>query len=230
MNRRRRLRSTTRTVAAFGVVATVTAALAHQPAAGAFSGTTSVNGGTVSSASSFCTASPTTLYSTGDSWVDEAATSANHLADLELRVRSSSAGDRRIWVGFALPGLPAPSTHCQLDRATLSLSNKIPFAGRNIDVYRGDPTDPPWTAATVTWDNDPDFVGSPSTNAATTSTPGRQEWDVTAHVVAQYADGNNGFLLKDRVENSATTSPPREQVYYDRQDTTHRPTLVLTWG
>jgi large repetitive protein len=230
VNQRRKLRSTALTAAALGAVATVTVTLAQQPAAGAFTATTGVNGGTVSSASSFCTATPTTLYSTGDSWVDEAAPAANHLSDLDLRVRSSSAGDRRVWIGFALPGLPAPSTHCQLERATLSFSNNIPVAGRNIDVYRGDPTGPPWTAATVTWDNDPDFVGSPATNAATTSTPGRQEWDVTAHVVAQYADGNNGFLLKDRVENSATTTPAREQVYYDRQDTTYHPTLVLTWG
>jgi hypothetical protein len=230
VNGRHGLPSTAHTVAVLGVVATVTVALASQPAAGAFNGLTGVHGGTVSSAASFCTATPTTLYSTGDSWVDESATSANHQNDLELRVRSSSAGDRRIWIGFALPGLPAPSTHCQLERATLSFSNKIPFAGRNVDVYRGDPTDPAWTAATVTWDNDPDFVGSASTNAATTSTPGRQEWDVTAHVVAQYADGNNGFLLKDRAENWATTTPAREQVYYDRQDVTHRPTLVLTWG
>ena len=43
----------------------------------------------------------------------------------------------------------------------------------------------------------------------------------------RYAKGSNGFLLRDRTENSAIR---HEQVYVDRQHTTHTPAQVLTWG
>ena len=52
-------------------------------------------------------------------------------------------------------------------------------------------------------------------------------WSVTDLVRAQYSGGNNGFVLRDR---EAFASPGVEQVYYDRQDPTYTPTLVLTWG
>jgi hypothetical protein len=88
-----------------------------------------------------------------------------------------------------------------------------------------------WTAADITWNNEPiNPLGPQATNAQTTSTAGWQVWTVTDHVLAQYAggvNGNNGFLLSDRTENAATA---REQVYYDRQDATYSPRLVLTWG
>ena len=63
-----------------------------------------------------------------------------------------------------------------------------------------------WTAATLTWSNDePAALGPAATNAATTSTAASQEWVVTDHVLAQYSGGNNGFLLRGRTENSATS-------------------------
>ena len=224
MTPRRRMHGRIVRLGAFGAAAAATVALTQVPVSGAFSGLSGNAANSVSSAASFCTAPPTTLYSSGDTWTDEAAPAANHQNDLELRVRSSSAGDRRIWTGFTLPTVP---TRCDLTQAKLSFYNKIPTSGRNIDVYRGDPTDPLWTAATINWSNQPDHIGTAATNAATTTVAGWQEWVVTGHVLAQYANGNNGFALRDRTENSAS---PQEQVYYDRQDTTYRPTLVLTWG
>jgi hypothetical protein len=223
---RRRGRARAVRLGALGVTAAATVALTQVTASGAFSGVAGNANDSVSSAASFCTASPDTLYSTGDSWTDESATSANNQNDVELRVRSSSAGDRRVWIGFALPTPPA-SPHCQLVQATLSFYNKIPTSGRTIEVWRGNPGSPLWTAATITWSNQPGSLGPAVTNDPTPTVPGFQEWVVTDHVRAQYSGGNNGFLLKDSAENSGTA---REQVYYDRQDPTYRPTLVLTWG
>jgi hypothetical protein len=212
---------------AFGAAAAATVALTQVPASGAFSGVDGNAANRVASAASFCTAPPSTLSSTGDSWTDESNDDDNHQNDLELRVRSSAGGDRHVWIGFALPAAP---TNCGLTQAKLALYNKTPATGRFIDVYRGNPGPPLWTVAGITWSNEPGYTGTAATTAATTNVPGWQEWNVTAHVVAQYAGGvnaQNGFLLRDRAENSGT---PREQVYHDRQDTTYRPTLALTWG
>jgi hypothetical protein len=212
--------------AAAVTTAAATVALTQVTASGSFSAVDANTGNTASSSASFCIATPTTLYSTGDSWTDESAQTVNHQNDLELRVRSLSGGDRHTWIGFGTPPGP-PGTHCQLAQAKLRFYNKVPSSGRNIDVYRA-PASPVWTAATILWNNEPTGpFGTAATNAATTATPGWQEWDVTAHVLAQYTNGDNGFLLRDRAENAATAA---EQVYYDRQDVTHRPTLVLTWG
>jgi hypothetical protein len=209
---------------AFGAAAAATVGLTQVPVSGAFNGITGNAANTASSAANFCTATSTTLVSTGDSWTDEAA--ANYIGqnDTEIRVRSSTSGRRYVWTGFALPTVPA---HCDLVGAQLSYYNKAPSSGRNIDVYRGVTGGTPWTAATLTWANQPGHTGTAATNAATTSTPGWQRWDVTAHVRAQYSGGNNGLVLLDRVVNA---SPGAEQVYYDRQHTTYTPTLVLTWG
>ena len=211
-------------LAAFGVGAAATVALTQVPVSGAFSAVNGNAGNSVSSAANFCTATTTMLYSSGDTYTEEGAAGANHQNDTEIRVRSSNSGDRHVWTGFTLPAVP---TGCQLTQAKLRYWNNDPDPGRNIDVYRGDPASPLWTAATITWSNEPAYLGPAATNAATTSTLGWQEWVVTDHVVAQYGGGNNGFLLRDRTENSST---PYEQVYYDRQHTTYTPTLVLAWG
>jgi hypothetical protein len=217
-------------VARLGALATAvaaTVALSQATASGAFAGATGNAANSASSAPTFCTKPPSRPAISGDSWTDESPgyTDTNHQNDLELRVRSSSAGDRHIWIGFDLPANPDPA-HCQLVAAKLSLYNKAPASGRYIDVYRGNPNSP-WTAATITWTNEPGLLTPAATNALTPALPGWQEWVVTTQVQAQYTGGNNGFVLKDRTENAGT---PREQVYYDRQDTAYRPTLVLTWG
>jgi hypothetical protein len=209
------------------VVATV--ALSQATASGSFTGSTGNGANSAVSAATFCTAPQSTLYSTGDSWTDESATGTNHQSDLDLRVRSGSStaspGTRsHIWIGFDLPANPDPA-HCQLVGATLKAYNRLPVAGRFIDVYRGTGA---WTAATVLWSNEPGYVGPAATTSVSPSVQGWQQWTVTAQVLAQYAGSNYGFLLRDRAENASPTS--YEQVYYDRQDATRYPSLVLTWG
>jgi hypothetical protein len=228
---RGKMRSRAVRLVAMGAAGAATVALTQVTASGAFSGAAGNTVNSVSSAPTFCTAAPKTLYSSGDAWIDETSgfTDTNHQNDLDLHVRSSSGGDRRVWIGFSLVPDPNPDpAHCQLKTATLTLYNRAPSLGRNIDVYRGNPTSRIWTAADVTWTNQPvNPLGPAVTNAMTTGVAGPQQWVVTDFVAAQYASGNNGFLLRDRNEGSGT---PSEQLYYDRQNGSNSPTLVLTWG
>ena len=213
-------------LAAVALAAVATAALTQSTAGASFAGTTGNAGDKVSSAATFCSTAPTTVLSAGDSWTDEANTSANHYDDLNLYVRSSSAGDRRhTWIRFDLPAVPA---RCDLVQAKLSFYATASAAGRNIDVYRANPAATPWASTTIWWGDEPTVATPPATNAVTTGAPGWQQWTVTALVQAQYPAGaNNGFLLRDRVENAGTA---QQQVYYDRQNATYYPRLVLTWG
>jgi hypothetical protein len=218
VNRRTLLRAA-RTVAALGVAAAVTVALAQQPARSAFTGTTGTAGSSVGSAPQFCSAPQSTLISTGDSWTDSAAPAATHGSDTFLKVSSAGA---RTWIRFTLPSIPAG---CVLGSAVLSVRARTPAATRNIDVYRGDPAAPQWASGTITWTGQPSGVGT-AVGSASLAAPGWQNWTVTAHVAQQYAAGNNGFLLKDRAEGSGSV----EQIYEDLQNATYKPTLVLTWN
>ncbi len=219
MNRRRRVLRTGWAVTALGVAATVTVALAQQPARGAFSGTTGASGGTISSAAQFCTAPPTRLVSSGDSWIETGAPTATHGSDTFLKVSSVGV---RTWIRFTLPSVPGG---CLLSSAVLSVRARTPVPGRTIDVYRGNPTAPSWTSGTITWANQPSGVGT-AVGSSSLAAAGWQNWTVTAHVTRQYADGNNGFVLRDRLEGSGSV----EQIYEDLQHATYKPTLVLTWN
>lgn len=229
MTSRASIRARLLRLGALGTAVVATVALSQATASGSFTGITDDAANSASSAATFCTAAADTRYSTGDSWTDESATGTNHQSDLDLRVRSgsstSSPGTRsHIWIGFDLPANPDPA-HCRLVGATLKVYNRLPAAGRYIDVYRASGA---WTAATVLWSNEPGYVGPAATSVATPSVPGWQQWTVTAQVLALYSGSNYGFLLRDRAENAVPTS--YEQVYYDRQDATRYPSLVLTWG
>jgi hypothetical protein len=212
-------------LAAVVVVAGLTVALAESTAASAFTAVTTDSGNGVTAAASFCVSPGTTstAVSAGDSWTDEAATATTHGSDVGLYVRSSSAGDRRTWVRFTLP---VPPTHCRVASAVLSLYARTPASGRTIDVYRGTYGTPEWTSAGITWATQPAPAGT-AVGSASRATAGWQTWTVTAHVQAQYANGNNGFVLRDRVENAGVAV---DQIYDDLQTPATAPTLVVTWG
>lgn len=229
MRGQRRVRAAMLRLGVLCIAAVATVALAQVTAAGAFSGATANGANGVSSATSFCTATATTLYSAGDAWVDQVAPTNNHQNDLELRVRASPTQARRTWIRFDLPTIPR---HCTVTQARLRFYNKVPTSGRSIVVYRGTPSATPWTAGGINWGNQPTFTGTAVTSTITTTstTAGWQYWHVTDHVLTQYAGGatgNNGLVL---VDSGESTGSGQEQVYYDRQDGTYNPTLVLTWG
>jgi hypothetical protein len=223
--RRGRLSGPLGRIAVLLSAAGLTVALASSTAHGAFSAATGDTGDSVGTAASFCVAPGTTSTATsaGDAWTDEAATTTNHGGDAFLAVRSSSAGDRRTWVRFTLP---SPPTHCTVASAVLSLYARTPASGRTIDAYRGTYITPVWTSTGITWANQPAAAGT-AVGTASRSTAGWQTWTVTAHVQDQYANGNNGFVLRDRTENAGVSV---EQVYDDLQTPATAPTLVVTWG
>lgn len=209
-------------LAAVALAVTLTVALSRSPASGAFSAVTGTSG-SVGTAADFCTApGPVTLTAAGDSWINQQAPGNNYGVDTALNVRSAPSNNQRILVRFALPVQPAG---CSLASATLRLYNRTPTTGRVIDAYRGDPASAQWTAAGVTWTNQPAVAGT-AVGSTTVATAGWQTWTVTAHVQAQYAGTNNGFLLRDRTEGTAS---PAGQVYDDLQHATNGPRLVLTW-
>ena len=83
-----------------------------------------------------------------------------------------------------------------------------------------------WASATITWGNQPAGVG-PAVGSASLGAAGWQTWTVTAHVRDQYANGNNGFVLKDHTENNGVVV---DQVYNVLESGATAPTLVVTWA
>jgi hypothetical protein len=221
----RRVRGRLVRLGALLAAAGLTVGLARSTTSAAFTAATTDGGNSVTASGNFCAApgSTSTVTSVGDSWTDEAATTTTHGGDTGLRVRSSSAGDRRTWVRFTLP---APPSHCTVTTAVLSLYARSPVGGRTIDVYRGQYTTPEWTSSGITWATQPASAGA-RVGTASRTTIGWQTWTVTAHVQDQYANGNNGFVLQDRNENAGSAV---EQVYDDLQTPGSAPTLVVTWG
>ena len=225
MSARARLAGRGARLAALVLAAALTTALANSTTAGAFSASTADTGNSVGSASSFCVApgSTSTVVSAGDSWTDKAAPTTTHGGDTTLRVRSSSAGDGRVWVRFTLPSSPA---HCAVTAAVLSLYARAPVDGRIIDVYRGHYATPVWTSAGITWATQPAAEGT-RVSSNSLAAPGWQTWTVTAHVQFQYLNGNNGLVLQDRAEGAASAV---EQLYDDLQTPATAPRLQVTWG
>jgi hypothetical protein len=210
-----------RPVAALGVAAAVTVALAQHPARSAFTGSTGSAANQASSAAQFCSSpGTTTLTSVGDTWINEASPNANVGTDYHVQVSSQAAGNARGLVRFTLPALPAG---CAVSSAAFSLYNDSPAAGRTIQVFRVDPTAPPWTEAGVTWTTRPPAVGAAATSVVGAS--GYQTWTVTAQVGLIYGSGvDNGFLVRDQTEGG---SNPRQ--YYQSRAGGSPPRLVLTW-
>jgi hypothetical protein len=221
---RRAMRGALGRLTLLGLAASLTVALAHASASASFAASTADTGNGVTASGSFCVAKGTTstVTSAGDSWTDEAAQASTHGGDPGLYVRSSSAGDRRAWVRFALPTPPA---HCSVGTAVLSMYARTATATRTIDVYRGAAT-PIWASATISWGNQPGAVG-PAVGSASLGTAGWQSWTVTAHVRDQYANVNNGFVLQDRAEGAGVAA---DQVYDVLESGATAPTLVVTWA
>ncbi|KGH47972.1 hypothetical protein IN07_05000 [Modestobacter caceresii] len=220
---RRRVRWASRTLAAL-VAAGLTVLLAQNPVAGAFTATTDDSGNSISAAASFCTTpGSTTRIAVGDSYTDQNSPTSNYDSDSLLRVRSVLSRNVRTWIRFDLPAVPAG---CELTAATLRVYNRQPNVERVIDVLRGDPVAATWSETTINWANQPAGVGFPI-GGSILSGAGWQVWGVFDHVSAQYAQGNNGFMLKDRNEDSSTQY---EQTYDARQNTGTAAELVLDWG
>jgi hypothetical protein len=209
-----------------GGAAVLVAVLAQAPAAGSFTALTGSSGNGVATATSFCVSpGAQDVLVANDAWTDESAAATGHGTTAALEVRSGAGSNHRTYLRFTLPGAPK---HCDLVGAQLRMRVSSPTSGRTIDVHRADPAqNPQWTAAALTWSNQPGFVGT-RVGSASLSAAGMQTWDVTAHTLLLYSGPNNGFVLKDRTEGQ---TGPYTQLY-DEQSTAGGtpPVLRLTWG
>lgn len=187
---------------------------------GAFSDTTDNAGNTFQAAASFCTAPGNqTVYSNIDSLVAEAAPTMNFGTDAAAYgVRSFSSGDARSFVRFNLPAIPAG---CTVTGATLRLYTSAGVTGRTLQALRVSAN---WTETGVTWNNQPGTTGAAATASSVAS--GWVPWTVTTMVQAMYSGTNNGFRVRDSVENSATA---RDQTMHPRENT-NDPRLIVTFG
>jgi parallel beta-helix repeat protein len=160
--------------------------------------------------------SPATLTATADAWVDEDNKSRNRGTDSTLRVMSNRGDARRALVQFDLPTMP---DGCVVDSATLRLYAGSYDNGRTLQAYR---LAGAWSERQVTWNNQPATNDGP---AETSSGSGYREWDVAALVQAMYANGNNGFLIRDADEADSD-----EQQLRSREASSNRPQLVVELG
>jgi hypothetical protein len=210
--------------AAVAAAAVLTVALTQNTTGAVFTAQTADTGNQVSAAASFCTApGSTTLSVTNDTWVDQAnPTTANGGAP-GLTVRSFAGANGQALLRFTLPALPS---QCHLTAATLRLHATSSQGPGTIEVSRASTT---WTSAAATWNmaSRPAPAGTPVGTAA--GTAGWHAWTVTVLVTALYAGPNEGFLVKDRIDDAAVS---RSTVYesLDSPTTANRPQLVLTWG
>ena len=83
-----------------------------------------------------------------------------------------------------------------------------------------------WTESTLRWNNQPATTGTAAT-ATTSSSAGWMQWNVLAHVQAQYSGANNGLLLRD----ASASGGGNEQGLHSREKAPDNPPqLVLTIG
>ena len=182
----------------------------------AFSSSTSNAANIFEAASSFCGSQ--TLTATRDAWIVTNPGNGNNGTDTSLYV-VSRAQDRRTFVGFDLPAIPAG---CALTDARLRLHATSAEGTRTILAYR---VGGGWTETGVTWNNQPGTSGSPASSPSGT---GWREWAVLQQVLDMYASGNHGFVLRDQTEG--TNGQGFTQIYDSREGGADAPTLVLTFG
>lgn len=186
----------------------------------AFSSTTVNPGNSFQAAASWCAgAGPQTVTATADAYVNEQAPLSNYSNGSTLFVQSRHDRDRRTLVQFALPAIPSG---CAVTAATLLLVTQTSDPGRVIEASR---LAAPWVEGVVTWVTQPPVAGAAATAP---SALGVVQWDVRAQVQAMYAGLNNGFLIRDSVEDAAGTG--QTQTYSSREAATNHPRLTVTFG
>jgi signal peptidase I len=199
------------------LVATV-AVGALQLSGATFAGQTSNPGNTFAAAAAFC-ASPgsQTLSAVADTYVAQDSATTNFGTSGTLDVTARSSRNRRVLVTFTLPSLPAG---CDVTVASLQLLTTNASAGRVYQAWRASAA---WAESTVTWNTQPGTTGTAST--ATTGS-GLVSWDVATSVTQMYAGANNGFLIRDSVEDTSSTFQNR----YSSLEGGTAPVLVLSWS
>lgn len=225
--RRRRLVRYARRLAGLGAAAAFTVLLTQHTTTAAFTAQTGDTGNAVSTAATFCTSPGSTspaLTATMDTAVYQSNPHTNYGAGASIGVGSATSANAYSYVKFDLTAAPIPA-RCTITNATLTIRASTPTAGATLLVYRADGA---WTN-TMTWNTGRvGFTGTPASTASL-SAAGFQTWNVTTLTRELYAGTNNGFALKDSVENDA---PARYQIWDSLESGTaaNRPKLSITWG
>jgi hypothetical protein len=185
---------------------------------GAFSAVAVNSANTFQAAASFCATAPRVLNATADTYVVQGNPDTNDGADLAMQVASGAGQNSRVLVRFTLPVAPV-DPDCPMTSAVLRLNRYvISTGGRTLHAKRATAS---WGELTATWNNQPvttdvDLAAAPSGTAV--------DFTVTAQVASMYAGTNNGFLVRDSLENSSGT-----QIYSTREGG-NPPTLTITYG
>lgn len=222
--RRRRVPRLGWQAAALGAGLAVALVLAQNTAGAAFTTTTGNAADQVSSAASFCaTPGSTTLNPSADTSSYQTQATTNYGANTSIGTVSANNGNARSFVRFPLPAL---GSFCTVTAATLRLYANAVAAGRTIDVYRVDPAAPVWTEGGLTWNNQPLPAGT-AVSTASLNAVGWQQWTVTGEVQTLYTGTNNGFYIRDSVDNMSPGSATQQ---WDSKEGTNKPQLLITWG
>ena len=162
---------------------------------------------------------PTTVTATRDSWADQnAPTSTGGATGTEGRIKTQDGSrNRRSFFYFPFPSTP---DGCSVTGATLRLYGSSVQGTRTIAVYRAASA---WTEAGLNWNTMPATAG---TAVTTTNVAGWRTWDVLAHVQAMSSGSNEGFVVRDATEDSATAAEQR----YETREGANPPQLVFTFG
>jgi hypothetical protein len=209
-----------------GAAAAFTVLLAQHTTTAAFTAQTGDGGNSATTAATFC-ASPgsTQLTATSDTAVYQASPDTNYGSSPGIGIRSNSGSNAYSYVKFTLTSAPIPA-RCTVTSATLTIRTSSPTAGAIIEAYRANAA---WNPATMTWNTGRvGFTGTPAPTDSR-STAGLQTWDVTTLTRELYAGTNNGFALKDSIDNAGYI---RSQTWDSMEVGTpdNRPKLDVTWG
>jgi hypothetical protein len=171
------------------------------------------------SVTSRCAGGSATAVADADAWVLESSPGDNKGEDSTLKVDSKTGGNTRALIRFDLPARPLD---CRVKAATLRLYAGSFKEGRTLEAHR---LDGGWTEDGVTWGNQPRTTGAPA-GAPSAAAPGYVEWSVAELVDGMYAGANDGFLIRDAVEDGGGF----DQALYSREKTDNPPQLVITFG
>jgi hypothetical protein len=220
---RRRLHRLGWQVGAIGTAAALTLGLTQAPSSGAFTARTDDLANSVVAAVSFCTSTGQTAVVLEDSSGYQGDPLTAYDTYPSLGVVSQNNQNTRAVMRFDMPPIPAT---CSLTSATLWLYATRSDPGAIVDVYRIAPAAGGWTAPGIRWGNLPATTGS-GTPGGNPGVLGWQSWPVTTQVSGLYAEGNSGFLVRDRTDNASAGG--RWQLY-DSDNSPNKPRLVLTWN
>ena len=165
-----------------------------------------------------------------DAYVDGALLlmNSNFGSSPDLRVQSSTLGNRRSFVRFDLSSCAIPAT-ARVTGATVSLYlSQAPGSSRTYEIRRLTSS---WVEATVTFANQPATAGAATSTTGTGIASGvTLSWPVDSDAQAFVAGTamNNGWRIIDSAEGALlavdSTFGARE-----RATTSERPKLVLTY-